>query len=293
MSSFISPLPSRGVVRISGEGAEHFLQGLITCDVEHLADFEGRYGALLTPQGKILFDFLLTRQGDTFLFDLPAPLLADFIKRMTLYKLRAKVEIENLSETHRVFVLWGDAAQALSGAGSFADPRHVGLGIRLIQPTGDTLPDGFESGTEDDWQAHRITLGIPGGGLDFEYGQAFPHDADVDQLSGIAFDKGCYVGQEVVSRMRHRGTARKRIVRVTGRAELPAAGTAITAGGKPAGTLGSHAGSVGLALVRIDRIGNALRNGEPIEADGAPVDPAIPDWASFDWPTDPASDSDA
>ncbi|WP_321335632.1 folate-binding protein YgfZ [Breoghania sp.] len=292
MSSFICPLPSRGVVRISGEGAEHFLQGLLTCDVEDLAPHEGRYGALLTPQGKILFDFLLTHADNGFLFDLPASLVADFIKRMRLYKLRAKVDIDNLCDTHHVLALWGDAVEAPSASGLFKDPRHGDLGFRLIQPTDGAVPAGLESRTQDDWQAHRISLGIPEGGLDFEYGQTFPHDADMDQLSGIAFGKGCYVGQEVVSRMRHRGTARKRIVKVKGQAEMPVAGTPITAGGKAVGTLGSHAGSIGLALVRIDRIGNALRSGEPIEADGVPIEPSIPQWASFDWPDDLASHDD-
>ena len=287
MTACLCPLPSRAVVRIGGEGAEHFLQGLITCDVETLAVGAARYGALLTPQGKILFDFLVERREDGFLFDLPASLVADFVKRMTLYKLRAKVEIENLSDSHRVLAIWGPGERP---DGAFDDPRHPALGYRLILPQDADLPDGFVQADEAAWQAHRIGLAIPEGGLDFEYGQTFPHDADMDQLSGVAFDKGCYVGQEVVSRMRHRGTARRRIVEVSAADDLQEPGSDIVAAGKAAGTLGSVAGRHGLALVRIDRVGAALKTGAPITVGDLAVNPKIPDWAEFDWPQDSAPD---
>ncbi|PTW62195.1 hypothetical protein C8N35_101232 [Breoghania corrubedonensis] len=283
MTACIAPLPSRAVVGIGGEGAEHFLQGLITCDVAGLEEGAARYGGLLTPQGKILFDFLVERREGAFRFDLPAALVADFVKRMTLYKLRAKVEIANLSETHQVLAIWGEAEMP---DGAFADPRHVDLGFRLILPREATPPAGFIETDEAAWDTHRIALAVPAGGIDFEYGQTFPHDADMDQLAGVAFDKGCYVGQEVVSRMRHRGTARRRIVEVSAESDLPQTGSEITAAGKAAGTLGSVAGRRGLALVRIDRIGTALKEGAPVTAGGIAVTPKIPDWAQFAWPAD-------
>ncbi|MDJ0932391.1 folate-binding protein [Breoghania sp.] len=288
MSAFLSPLPSRAVVRISGEGAEHFLQGLITCDVEKLEEGAARYGGLLTPQGKILSDFLVQRREDGFWFDLPSALAADFIKRMTLYKLRAKVEIANLSDSHQVLALWSTTGEMTLPDGAFADPRHAGLGGRLIAGRDAALPDGFAEADEAAWEAHRIALTVPEGGADFEYGQAFPHDADMDQLSGVALDKGCFVGQEVVSRMRHRGTARKRIIAVRAHDDLPETGSEITAGGKAAGTLGSVSGGAGLALVRIDRLGAAVKDGVPITAGDVAITPHIPDWAQFDWPADAA-----
>ena len=287
MTAHICSLPSRSVVRISGEGAEHFLQGLITCDVAKLAEGAARYGGLLTPQGKILFDFLVERRDGAFRFDLPAALVADFVKRMTLYKLRAKVEIENLAGTHRVLAIWGVTE---TPEGAFADPRHTGLGFRLIAARDAALPAGLTEVDEAAWEAHRIALAVPEGGVDFEYGQAFPHDADMDQLAGVAFDKGCYVGQEVVSRMRHRGTARRRIVEVSAASDLPERGSEIVAGGKAAGTLGSVAGTHGLALVRIDRVGAAMKDGTPVTAGGIAITAKIPDWAQFDWPAEAAAD---
>jgi tRNA-modifying protein YgfZ len=147
------------------------------------------------------------------------------------------------------------------------------------------LTDEFAlNANEADYDAHRVSLGVPEGGIDFTFGDAFPHDADMDQLSGVAFAKGCYVGQEVVSRMEHRHTARRRIITINSPAPLPA-NSEIVAGGRPIGTVGSSADGTGVALVRLDRAKEAMDRGEPITADGVPVSLTIPAWARFGWPS--------
>jgi folate-binding protein YgfZ len=165
------------------------------------------------------------------------------------------------------------------------DPRLAALGWRVVAPADQPpVPHGFASASEANYDAHRIPLGIPEGGIDFAFGDAFPHDADMDQLSGVDFGKGCYVGQEVVSRMEHRGTARRRFVIAAAEGPLPAAGTEVTAGGKPLGTLGSSAGNTGLALVRLDRAREAIDAGTPILAGDATLTLTLPGWARFGWP---------
>ena len=289
MSGRIAELTRRGVVRVGGPEARPFLDALVTTDMDRAVAEGAAYGALLSPQGKILFDFIVFADGDHFLFDLPRGLAADFVRRLGLYRLRAKVEIADLSEERIVVAAWGsDAAPILDGPVA-RDPRLPALGFRAVVPPGADMAADHEEATEADYDAHRIALGIPEGGIDFAFGDTFPHDAAMDQLGGVAFAKGCYVGQEVVSRMQHRGIARRRVVVVRGDG-LAAPGTPVTAGERPVGTLGSSAGGSGLALLRLDRTREALDAKVPLMAGGAPLEPAIPAWASFDWPSEPASD---
>ncbi len=274
----------RAVIAIGGAEAEAFLNGLVTVETTHLAPGAMRHGALLTPQGKLLFDFFITRSGDGFLLDTPKASAADFLKRLTFYRLRAKVDLD-LRDDHAVAALWGDGAETVAGA--VADPRLAALGYRLIGPRAAieaALDDaGVERTDEAAYDAHRIARGVPEAETDFAYGEIFPHDAGLDQLHGVDFDKGCYVGQEVVSRMQHRGTARKRfvMVRASDGPDLPAPGTDVTAGGKTAGTLGSTAGRDGLALLRLDRIADAVAAGAPVETGGTGLEVTAPDWAAF------------
>ena len=134
------------------------------------------------------------------------------------------------------------------------------------------------------YEAHRIALGVPRGGLDFAYGDAYPHETDMDQLGGVDFDKGCYVGQEVVSRVEHRASARARVVPIAYDDLAPDAGTPVMAGDKQVGTLGSTAQGRGLALLRLDRVADALARGVPLTSGGIPIRPVKPDWAKFAWP---------
>jgi tRNA-modifying protein YgfZ len=277
-------LPDRGVVKVSGIDARDFLNGLVTTDMTLLRPGLGRFGALLTPQGKIIVDFLITEapsgHGGGFLIDCPRALAQALADKLGFYKLRAKVAVENLSDSLGVIAAWdGDAAMTPNLA--FADPRNAALGWRILAPeefapkVADLIgADLVESPAYD---AHRIASGVPRGGLDFMYGDAFPHETNMDRLHGVDFDKGCYVGQEVVSRMQHRGTARTRTIRVIVDGPPPEPGAAILAGDKPVGTMGSTAGHDGLALIRTDRAADALHAGIPLTAGGLAIRIAEPD----------------
>lgn len=273
-------LPDRAVLRVSGPEARHFLHNVVTCNVETLEEGGSRFGAILTPQGKIICDFLVHAPAgapDTFLLDAPRVLAGDLVKRLTLYRLRAKVELA-LEEGLAVAAAFGDDAEPPEGAQAFPDPRLPAMGARLILPreAAEVL-----SGDAGAYEAHRIALGIPKGGADFTYGDAFPHETDMDQLDGIDFKKGCYVGQEVVSRMQHRGTARTRSV-MAAFENAPEAGSEIFAGEKTVGRVGSSADGQGIALVRLDRVADAKAAGLSLMAAGVEVTLKKPDWATFE-----------
>jgi folate-binding protein YgfZ len=286
-------LIDRALVRIDGEVAVDFLQNLITCNVEQLNEGEASFGALLTPQGKILFDFFCIRTTLGFLFDIASELQADFIKRMTFYKLRTPVEIAAASNGLKVFAVWNhqdkldiDAINIEDGH-AFFDPRFAKMGVRIISSIIDANAD------LNDYNSHRISLGMPEGGADYSYGDTFPHDAMMDQFeskdAGIAFTKGCYVGQEVVSRMQHRGTARRRVVMINSDQPLPVTGSGIQASGKAIGKIGSCLSTNGLAMVRIDRLASALENGDDVSSEGIILQAKLPEWASISLNNDQKS----
>ncbi|MEH3116100.1 MAG: folate-binding protein YgfZ [Methylorubrum populi] len=280
----IALLPDRAVVAVSGPDALPFLQGILTCNVETLPEGEARLGALLTPQGKIQFDFLVSRAGDGFRLDVAAERVADLVKRLGLYRLRAKVSVA-ADPTPGVAAAWA-GAETMAETTRVRDGRLPALGERLYVSQGAFSADA----TEDAYHAHRIGLGVPEGGRDFAFGDAFPHEALMDQLGGVDFRKGCYVGQEVVSRMQHRGTARTRILPLVYRdGPAPEPGTEVTAGARSLGTTGSAAGNRGLATIRLDRLGDALAAGEPVRAGGAVAGVGKPDFASFAVPADTAA----
>ena len=277
-------LPDRGVVKIAGDDARGFLNNLVTSEIEEVAPGAARFGALLTPQGKIMTDFLVTEapsgHGGGLLIDCPRELAQPLATKLGFYKLRAKVTVENLSDALGVLAVW-DGEPGLKPDLTFADPRHAALGFRILVPADLAAKTAALIGAElvdvSAYEAHRITLGVPRGGIDFAYGDAFPHEANMDKLSGVDFDKGCYIGQEVVSRMQHRGTARTRIVGVTMDCAAPAAGTEIRAADKPIGTMGSSAPGQGLAMIRTDRATDALDADAPFTAGDIAIRLADPD----------------
>ena len=291
MTIHTAQVEERGVLRVAGEDAASFLQGLLTNDVEGLAVDEARYAALLTPQGKILFDFLVLRvaaeSGMAFLIDCPAAQAGELAKRLGFYRLRAKVTISDESVDHAVVAFWGEGASALTPSAVMAgtspamtdgaleqffyvDPRDPHLGLRAILPRAKAA--ALANSRAADYDAHRIKLGVPSGGIDFAYADIFPHDANLDLLHGVDFEKGCYVGQEVVSRMRHRGGARKRIVRLALTGAAPPSGTPVLAGETLVGALGSAVEGRALALVRLDRVEDARLAGLSLTAGGVGVE---------------------
>jgi tRNA-modifying protein YgfZ len=284
----IAHLADRGVVTVTGEDAKTFLDGLLTCDLDRVAPGKPRYGGLLSPQGKILFDFILFEdpQGG-YVLDTAKAQAPDLARRLGFYKLRARVGVADRSDTLSVIAGWGGAPTPEKLALAADDPRLADLGWRAIVPANEAAPMGVDAAV---YHAHRITLGVPEGGKDFSFGDAFPHEALMDQLHGIDFDKGCYVGQEVVSRMEHRGSARTRIVPlVYVKGSPPGAGAEVRAGGRILGASGSGAGARGLAMLRLDRAADALAAGEAIQVEGLPVRLHKPDWITFPFPDEAAT----
>jgi|SRR5579862_2960 len=284
-------LPDRGVVKVAGDGARGYLHGLVTADILQLAPESARFCALLTPQGKIIADFIVTeapaKDGGGFFLDIPRVAGTALIGKLNLYKLRAKVLIEDLSETLGVLAAWDGNGSTKIGL-TYVDPRLPALGMRVMLPPHLAAAAAAELGAAlvdaSRYETHRIALGVPQGGVDFSYGDAFPHESDMDQLGGIDFAKGCYIGQEVVSRMEHRGTARTRAVPVRYDGAAPQAGAAVTAGQRQIGTMGSVAAGRAVALLRLDRVTEAMSRGEPLTADGMPIHLVKPEWAHFAWP---------
>ncbi|WP_214475924.1 folate-binding protein YgfZ [Mesorhizobium sp. dw_380] len=280
-------LKDRALISVSGPDAEHFLQNILTTDLDALRESEAKPGALLTPQGKILFDFLISRAGENaFRLECRADISDDFIRRLMLYRLRAKVEISK-SEQAFVTIAWGTESIA-----SETDPTAL-ADRRFHESVTRSYAGTAETGDDDAWQAFRIAHGVAESGADYALGDAFPHDVLLDEMGGVGFRKGCYVGQEVVSRMQHRGTARRRLLIVQAGLPLPAAGTEVTVEGRPVGTLGSNSGATGLAIARVDRVKAALDASQPILAGDVPVTLAIPAWAKFSFPQETVSAEDA
>jgi hypothetical protein len=260
-------LTGRSVLAVTGADAVGFLQGLVTSDVEGLAPGAAGYAALLTPQGKILFDFLLQRQEDGFLVDCAASQRDALIKRLGFYKLRAKVAITPLDDLKVVVA-------ETPAAGLFTDPRLAALGFRGYS-TGDFAEDTT-------YAMRRVGLGIADSEADIGSGELFPHEANLDQLNGLSFTKGCYVGQEVVSRMEHRGTARNRILPLKLDGAAPAKGTPIQAGAKQIGTILSSVEDRALGLLRLDRLADAAQTGDRLLTGSVPVHVIKPSFARFD-----------
>ena len=289
-------LPDRGVIKVVGDDARKFLNGLVTCDMGKVSPAAARFGALLTPQGKIIADFIIAEaaeeDGGGFFLDCPRALARMLVEKLNFYKLRAKVIVEDLSEVLGVMAVWNGARETEYGL-CYADPRLPALGMRLTLPphlAAEAAADLGATLTEPEaYEAYRIALGVPRGGADFMYGNAFPHEADMDQLAGVDFDKGCYVGQEVVSRVQHRASARSRVVPVVYDDFAPMNGLPVMAGEKEIGVLGATANGRGLALLRLDRVADAQAAGVPLTAGGITVRPVKPDWAHFDWPQGTAS----
>ncbi len=276
-------LIDRSLIRVSGTGATDFLQNLITPDLDSLPNGEARAGALLTPQGKIMFEFLIWRSDDGYVLETGSDQQDQLLRRLTMYKLRAPVQL-TADEQSGVSVYWDETAPA----GAVKDSRFSKAGIDLYRMPGTSSAQDASS-----YHQLRVAHGIVVAGLDYQLQDAFPHDVLMDVNEGVSFRKGCFVGQEVVSRMKHRGTARRRVVTVTADTDLPDSGTEILAAGKPLGVLGTVCGKQGLAIIRTDRAADAMASGADITAGSATVTVALPGWSGLSFPAaDPAVSSE-
>ncbi|RST85935.1 folate-binding protein [Aquibium carbonis] len=281
-------LPARALVSVSGPDAEHLLQSILTTDLAALPEGVARPGALLTPQGKILFDFLVSRDGaDGFLLECRGEIADDFMRRLMLYKLRAKLTISKRNES-LVAVSWTDETSTSQPDSTPCETDSTGRrdarfpeSLRVVRRP---LAQGEADTDLSAWTALRIAHGVAESGSDYALADAFPHDVLLDQNGGVGLRKGCYVGQEVVSRMHHRGTARRRVLIAEADADLAEAGTPVLAQGRPAGALGSVLGAKGLAVVRIDKVKAAMDAGEPVTAGGVALRLSIPPGMGFAFP---------
>lgn len=282
----------RGILRLAGEDRVPFLQGLVTNDVTKAA---GRvvYAALLTAQGRFLHDFFIVPQDDALLIDCEAERRADLIRRLIMYKLRAKVTIEDRTESLAVVLAWGDTAPSAlalppdpgamrteeSGT-IYVDPRQPSLGVRAIVPAGraaDWIAEhGLMTTDETAYDRHRIGLGVPDGSRDLPVEKALLLENRFDELHGIDWDKGCYVGQEVTARMRYRSLVRKRLLPVAITGPVPEFGTLVTVGGAEAGEMRSAVSGLGLALLREDAL-DGIGEGRQLVAAAATLQPLRPD----------------
>ena len=262
-------LAGRAIVKIAGPDAQDFLHNLLTADIEALGPGDATYAALLAPQGKILFDMFVFFDGLAYFLDCAASQKHDLLKRLGMYRLRAAVTIGDDAsleagvsplETHHAF--------------RYADPRCADLGWRMMAGEGRLEPStGYE--------AARIALGLADSDADLGSGEFFPHEANLDQFGAVSFSKGCYVGQEVVSRMEHRGLARSRILPVMLNGPAPAKGAEIRDGDRLVGQLLSSSGNRALALIRLDRLAEA---GAALLTESVTVTVLKPAWARYDVP---------
>ena len=254
-------LPSRAVIAVSGPEARSFLNGLLTQEVETLAAGQLRFSGLLTPQGRLLYDLFVAAVEDALLLDVAAEHRDAILMRLTMYRLRAKVKLA--ASDLKVFARFPAGEVE---AGDFEDPRLPALGGRLY------AADHAVTATEDDYEAHRLALGVPGP-ADWGTDKTYPIEADFDLLNGIDFKKGCFVGQETTSRMKRRGTIKNRMLPIAFDGPPPAFGAEVLAGELRAGEVLSGRDGRAMALLRLDRI-----EGADLTVDGRPVTVDWPDW---------------
>ena len=276
----------RSVLALGGEDRFSFLQGLVSNDVIHADGSRAVYAALLTPQGKFLADFFIIGDGERLLLDCPAADAESLLKKLNMYKLRAKVTLENLGEAVHIYALFGaDSLSALDlgqgqhvldgGIIAYADPRLADAGARAFVPAkADPKALGGEEASEEEYQRHRIALGLPEAPTDLIADKSILLESGFDELHGVDWKKGCYMGQELTARTKYRGLIKKRLVPVSFDGGPITPGAAITLDGKNVGEVRSVSNAGGIAMLRLE----AIRAGAPLDIDGNIAHAHVPDW---------------
>jgi folate-binding protein YgfZ len=281
---FAARLDSRAWVSVSGPDATSFLQGLVSNDVEEAGLGKAIYAALLTPQGKFLFEFFVTKFEEGYWLDTDRARSPELVKRLQMYKLRAKIEIKEQG-SFDVAAIWGGAISALPPPAAYLDPRFKALGwrARLEKSTIEALAKQVAAQIveESEYHRHRIALGVPGE-MDLEPEQTFLLEGNFEELNGVDFKKGCYVGQELTARMKHRGTARRRMLPLRGASALPSSGAKIIdEAGREIGELRGSIGDIGMGEFRLDR----LKEARQLTADGVTLSVLRPAYSVIGWET--------
>lgn len=267
-AAHLALLPTRGVVEIAGADRIAFLQGLVSNDVTEAAPGRAIWAALLTPQGKWLADFFIMTDGERLLLDCErdqAPMLA---QKLTRFRLRAKVTVADRSDAWHVHAGWG----APPGAGAIIapDPRLPEAGWRVLAPAALAAPDDVAA-----WDRHRLALGLPDGSRDLESEKTVLLEAGFDELHGVSWSKGCYLGQELTARTKYRGLVKRRLVPVAVAGALPPPGTPVLRDGAEVGTMRSGIDGIGLAQLRLGALG------QPLACADATLTPRIPTWMAL------------
>ena len=291
-------LEDRGVLAVAGPEMRSFLQAIVSNDVDKVTADHAVYAALLTAQGKFLHDFFMAAEGDGLLIDCEGPRLADLERRLTFYRLRAQVTFTDRSGELAVAAVIGESARDALGIGpgdgasapfgggvAFADPRLAALGVRALLPRDGARAAleaaGLEAASAADYDRLRLAHGLPDGSRDIVVEKGFLMESGIDDLGGVDFEKGCYIGQELTARTKHRGKAKRHLFRVNVDGPLPAPGTPITLGSRDAGEMRSGVDDLGLALLRIELVDQAAANGEPLTAGDARLTPVRLAWATY------------
>lgn len=272
-------LPNRGIIKISGDDRATFLQGLITNDVKKLEMQPVIYACLLTPQGKFLFDFFIYNKGEFLLLECQGDRVQELIKKLSLYKLRSKVILEDVSENYQVVV--GGVIEARESE-FVQDPRLPDLGMRGVISDLSESPQGDLSL----YTLNLIALGVPDGSLDLIPDKSILLENGLDELHGIDWKKGCYIGQELTSRTKYTGIVRKRLFPVEIEEDLPPFGETIYWGDDKAGEMRSSQNNKGLALIRLEALLQFQKTGAPFLCAGAQLKPYIPDWMEIVLPVE-------
>ena len=262
--TYLAQLPERGVIAVTGADRIGFMQGLVSNDVSKVAPDRAVWSALLTPQGRYFAEFFILADEETLFLDAPKIIIPDLVKRLSRFRLRAKAELADVSARYQVHAGW-DGPPPADGIKA-PDPRLEEAGFRLLADTPVTA-----NADQQAYLAHRIRLGLPDH-ADLETDKTLLLEAGFDELHGIDWDKGCYMGQELTARTRYRGLVKRRLVPVGLKDPLPALGTPVMAGGREVGTMRSGLGERGLAMLRLDSLEAELVAGEAI------LYPEIPAW---------------
>ena len=294
MKANFCALRQRGVLRLSGRDVRTFLQALVTRDLDYLTTAQTVYSALLTPQGKYLFDFFLAQHGGDVLLDGEAARLDALIKRLNMYKLRADVTITKEDGWEISAIYNGNsgmepkagAARPFGAGVAFTDPRLLDAGARIMAPVGQAnkmLSDaGFAAGDETDYEYFRLGLALPESGRDLVTDKSLMLESNLDSLNGVDFDKGCFVGQELTARTKYRALVRKRLLPVEVQGPMPEPNEPLMSGQSEIASMRSGQGDRGLALVRLDRLVEAGGLGITLTAGSAQLTPMLPSWADFE-----------
>ena len=287
-------LDDRGILAVSGAERRSFLQGLVSNDVEKVGPAQARYAALLTAQGKYLHDFMMIEFDEAIWLEAEAGRLSDLKRRLSIYRLRAKAALDERQE-FAVAVVFGAGAPAAIGLSeepgaarpfgsglAFVDPRLAALGVRCILPRADLRSalagTGLAESSFFEYDRHRLELGIPDGGRDLVAEKSILLEAGFDELNGVDWQKGCYIGQELTARTKYRGLIKKRLMPVAIDGPAPAPGTIVTADGREAGEMRSSRDGLGLALLRIEPVSE----GRQLKAGDTTLRPSTPGWMRLD-----------